>query len=156
MSETRRMTVSTTEGRDTLVEERGDVKNWGIFFDWLTELWIEVDKKRQKEHNPYKQYMLNEEKAIIVAARRDYENFLSTIGDRPVIDILDISRPYLLNLEAKIAEVREKSKKVVVSTTIRDVNEIQKPDYIGAAYRGQIKVLGKIMNQFKGFRLETN
>jgi len=155
MSETRRMTTVTVEGRDTVVEEKGDVKNWGIFYDWLIILEQGFTKERAAEHNPYKQYILNQQIDIVAKMKRKYAEFVNNIPNKPIINIWDIAMPYLHEIEAMKDTVKEASKKVVVNTTIRDANELQKPDYIGAAYRQQIKVLDKIMNQYKGFRLHS-
>ena len=143
------------DGKEILVETRGDLKDWGIFYTWLINLQNGFTMKRQAEHNPYKQYVLNQQIDIVDQMKRKYVVFADTIKDRPIIEIWDIAMPYLHEIEATKEIVKEASKKVVVNTTIRDASELQKPDYIGAAFRAQIKVLDKIMNQFKGFRLQT-
>lgn len=155
MSETRKMVTVVVDGRETVVEEKGDVKNWGIFYDWLINLQNGFAMQRAAEHNAYKQYILNQQIDIVNEMKRKYAEFVNTISSRPIVDIWDIAMPYIRTIEAKKLEVQAASKKVVVNTTIRDANELQKPDYIGAAYRKQIKVLDKIMNQYKGFRLHS-
>lgn len=124
-----------------LKTEEGFVKNWGSFFDWLTKYWYEFDAKRQEEKNPYRQYVLNEQKDMIKASRKEYENFLGLIAGRKFEDHNDVAKPYLEYLEKRINEVTEESKQVGL------------PDYFYPAFRGKIKVLKKILNQFKGFIL---
>lgn len=151
----KKMLKIMVDGKEVILgEAKGIMKNWGPFFDWLTDLWKEYDKLRTESSDPYRQYMYNEQKAIIVSMRQSYEAFLGMIANRHFDTPYDVALPWLADIEAKIEEVKVKSRMQAQSTTIRDPKDVQKPDYIGAAYRGQLKVLKRIQGQFKGFILE--
>jgi hypothetical protein len=128
-------------GEGTLKLEEGQIKNWGPFFDWLTEHWEFYDVKRQAEKNPYRQYVLNMQKDIIKESRKEYETFLEKISGRRFNNMQDVARPYREYLERRIQDVT------------REAQQPNLPDYFYPAFRGQIEVLKKILTQFTGYIL---
>lgn len=146
------------DGQEITVEERGIVKNWGPFFDRLTKIWDDLDDKRNKATDPYLQYILNEQKALVLKIRKSYENFLGTISNRRFISINDVGLPWLRELEVLLASITLESNQLVEkSTVIRsdDQNEYKHPNYIQASYRAKIELVKQIVKEFQTFSSES-
>ena len=79
--------------------ETGVVKNWGPFFDVITEIWNQTDIKRKEEKDPYKQLLLDEQKKTLGQLRSSYENFLNSISTYSYENLDDIGNYWLRELE---------------------------------------------------------
>ncbi len=123
--------------------KKGKAKEWSPFFYEMVEMSNVVDAKRNKELNPYKQYMLDEEKKTIETARRLYKNYLNGGLGKDLTKNAQgtqLGKTYLRQLEELQEQLTAEAR-------------LQTQNYMSAAYRLKIKRIKNIINQFLGFIL---
>ena len=118
--------------------ETGIVKNWGPFFDIITEAWAEIDTKRKAERDPYKQLLLDEQKKTLSQLRSSYENFLNSINTYSYENLDDIGNYWLRELEN------------YTELTTKEAH-MQTKDYMHAVYRAKLRSIKQIVEKFKIF-----
>jgi hypothetical protein len=125
--------------------KQGNVKEWSPFFYRLVAMEDVVADKRKLELDPYRQYMLDEEKKTIEITARLYKNYLeSGLGKDLTLNAqgTELGKTYLRQLEDFQEQLTAEAR-------------LQTQNYMSAAYRTKIKVVKNIINQFLGFILET-
>jgi len=123
--------------------KEGRAKEWSGFFYKLVAMSDIVAEKRAQELDPYRQYMLDEEKKTIDTAAKLYEMYLQVgLGKDLTLNAqgTELGKTYLKELE-------DLQERLTAEARLQTVN------YMSAAYRKKINAVKNIINQFFGFIL---